>query len=53
MICIEVILTGAFDSEHTSYDAYLLAMMLLLTGSKFLKYMSSIRIMHNDCNDRT
>ncbi len=32
------------------YDDYGLAMMMLFIGLKYLEYISSIRIMHNDNN---
>jgi hypothetical protein len=33
------------------YDVVWLAMMLLITGSKYLEYISSVKIMHNDNNN--
>ncbi len=35
------------------YDVYWLAMMMLFTGSKYLEYISSMRIMYIDNNNRT
>jgi hypothetical protein len=38
------------------YDVYLLARWLLFTGSKYLEYISSIRVMHSTqiiANNRT
>jgi hypothetical protein len=38
------------DTNVVMYDVYWLAMMMLFTGSKYLEYISSIRVMHSDDN---
>jgi hypothetical protein len=35
------------------YDVFLLATKMLFMGSKYLEYISSVTVMHNDNNNRT
>jgi hypothetical protein len=54
-----IVETGLWKSKSESgtnvamYEVFLLTLMMLFMGSKYLEYISSITVMHNDNNNQT